>query len=52
MREFNLFFCFKEPYYVMKIMSSWMTLDELEGRNTKRDYTDNEGLRVSKSFTY
>ena len=28
-------FCFKEPDYVMKIMASWMNLDELEGSNTE-----------------
>ena len=27
--------CFKEPDYVMKIMASWMNLDELEGSNTE-----------------
>ena len=26
--------CMKEPYYVMNIMESWMTLDELEGAKT------------------
>ena len=26
----------KEPDYVMKIMASWMTLDELEGARTRR----------------
>ena len=31
----------KEPDYVMKLMSSWMTLDNLEGANTKRDWKEN-----------
>ena len=29
-------FCLKDPVYVMKIMESWMTLDVLEGANTRR----------------
>ena len=28
---FQIFFM-EEPYYLMKIMASWMTLDELEGK--------------------
>ena len=27
-------FCFKEPDYIMKIMATWMTLDELPEANT------------------
>ena len=38
-KPFQLFF-FKELYYVMKIMSIWMTLDELEVAKTIRDFTD------------
>jgi hypothetical protein len=45
-------FCFKEPDYVMKIMASWMTLNELEGAQTKRDYKDASGRMVSKKFCY
>ena len=30
-------FCMKEPDYVMKVMASWMTLNNLEGARTKRD---------------
>ena len=30
--------CVKESNYVMKLMSLWMTLSDLEGANTKRDW--------------
>ena len=26
--------CMKEPDYIMKLMTSWMTLNNLEGANT------------------
>ena len=29
-------FCFKYPEYVMKIMATWMTLEELGGEDTRR----------------
>ena len=29
--------CFKETDYVMKIMASWTTLDDLKEANTKRN---------------
>ena len=29
-------FCFKDPEYVMKIMETWMTLEELDGAYTRR----------------
>ena len=29
-------FCFKEPDYVMNIMTTWMTLEELYGADTRR----------------
>ena len=45
-------FCFKEPDYVMKIMASWMTLDELEGANTKRVYKGANGQTMSTTFKY
>ena len=28
--------CFKEPEYVMNIMATWMTLEELDGADTRR----------------
>ena len=30
-------FCFKEPEYVMKIMDTWMKLEELDGADTRRE---------------
>ena len=47
-----LIFCFKYPNYVMKIMISWMTLDELEGANTKRNYKGRDGESLVKIFKY
>ena len=41
----------KEPYYVMKLMSSWMTLNNLEGANTKRYWKEN-GVWKSIFFVY
>ena len=43
-------FCFKEPDYVMKIMASWMMLNELERGNTKRFYKGANGQTMSTSF--
>ena len=45
-------FCIKEPDYVMKIMVSWRTLDELEGETTRRDCIYNSGKKDMKQFTY
>ena len=41
----------KEPYYIMKLMESWMMLNYLEGENTKRDWKEN-GFWKSKQFVY
>ena len=41
-------FCMKEPYYVMKIMESWMTLDELEGASTRRVFIDKSRTKDKK----
>ena len=30
-------FCFKEPEYVMKIMATCMTLEELDGADTRQE---------------
>ena len=30
-------FCLKEPEYVMKIMATWMTLEELDGADTRQE---------------
>ena len=35
----------KEPDYLMKIMASWMTLDELEGARTRRHFVDRIGTK-------
>ena len=34
-KAFNIF-CFEEPEYVMKIMATWMTLEELDRENNRR----------------
>ena len=52
MRESDLRFFFKYPNCVIKIMESWMTLDKLEGENTKQNYMENEGCHVIKRFMY
>ena len=44
--------CFKEPDYVMNIMASYMTLDELEGSNTKRNYKGRDSESLVKNFKY
>ena len=45
-------FCMKEPDYVMKIMAIWMTLEELDGAKTRRDFADSSGTKQTKLFTY
>ena len=35
-KAFNVF-CLNEPEYFMKIMATWMTLEELDGSNTRRE---------------
>ena len=42
----------KDMDYVMKAMTSWMTLDELEGARTRRDFIDSSGTKETKQFTY
>ena len=39
--------CTKEPYYVMKLMASWMTLNDLEGESNKSYWKEN-GVRKPK----
>ena len=50
----NLFkiFCMKEPDYVMNIMASWMTLDELEGASPRRYFIYSGGMKYRNQFTY
>ena len=42
-------FCFKHSEYVTKIMELWMTLDDLEGANTKRNYKGRDGESLVKN---
>ena len=37
--------------YVMKIMTGWMTLDELEVKNTRRYFIDISGTKEKKQLT-
>ena len=41
----------KEPYYMMKILASYMTFDELEGAKTRKDFIDIIGKKEKKHFT-
>ena len=38
--------------YVMNIMASWMTLDELEGAKTIIDFIERSGTKDANLFTY
>ena len=40
--------CMKEPYYVMKIMVSWMTLDELEEARKRRYFIGSSKAKDTK----
>ena len=42
--------CLKETDYVMKVMASWITLDELEGGNTKCNYKGRYGESIVTFF--
>ena len=44
--------CFKEPGYMMNITEPWMTLDELEGANKKRNYKGRNFESIVKEFKY
>ena len=50
-RPFQIFFM-KEPYYVMNIMTSWIKLDELKGKKTRRDFIDRSVTKETNIFTY
>ena len=43
--------CMKEPNYLMKIMCKWMTLDDFEGGQTRRDYLVDD-VKTIKTFCY
>ena len=45
-------FCFKEPQYVMKIMATWITLEELDGADTRREYKGRDGQSLTRLFNY
>ena len=45
-------FLMKEPDYVMKMMASWMKIDELEGARKRRDFIDSSGTKDTQQFTY
>ena len=38
-----------DPYYVMKMMARWVTLYELEGAKTRRDFTG-RGFTKKKNY--
>ena len=45
-------FCFKEPEYVMKIMATWITLEELDGADTRWEYKGRDGESLTRLFKY
>ena len=45
-------FCFKEPEYVVKIMATWMTLEELDGSDTRQEYKGRDGESLARLFKY
>ena len=42
----------KDPDYVMKIMASWMKIDELEGARTRIYLIESSGVNDIKQFKY
>ena len=42
----------KDTGYVMKIIESWMTLDEIEGTSTRIYSINRSGTKDTKNFTY
>ena len=45
-------FCMKKTGYVMKIVSSWTTLYELEIARIERYFIDSSGTKDTNQFTY
>ena len=45
-------FCFKEPEYVMKIMATCMTLEELDGADTRQEYRGRDCDSLARLFKY
>ena len=50
-KAFNIF-CFEEPEYVMKIMATWMTLEELDGADNRLEYKGRDGEFLASIFKY
>ena len=44
--------CFNELEYVMNIMATWMTLEELDGADTRREYKERDGQSLARLFKY
>ena len=44
-------FCFKYPDYAMKIMALCLTIDDMEGVNTKHNWNGRDGESQVKIFT-
>ena len=44
--------CMKETDHVMKILESWMTIDELEGSSTRRYFIEISDTKDTKQLTY
>ena len=45
-------FCFKEPEHVMKIMGTWMALEELDREDTRHEYKGRDGQSLVRQFKY
>ena len=45
-------FCFKDSEYVMKIMDTWMTLEDLDRADTRREYKELDGESLARLFKY
>ena len=45
-------FCMNDPDYAMKVLASWMTIDELEGARKREYFIDSSGKKDTKKFTY
>ena len=50
-KKLSKIFCTKDTDYVMKIMETWTTLDELEGARTRRYFIDSSGTKETNQFT-
>ena len=42
----------EDPDYVIKIMVIWITIDEVEGTKTIRDFIDSSVTKERNQFTY